>query len=64
MIDHSPITDRILLSFPCTDVYTLRSARASRADIWLFLLVPWTIFFARYITFLYDSAGPETSQVG
>ena len=25
--------------------------------IWLFLLVPWTIFFARYITLLYESAG-------
>jgi hypothetical protein len=28
--------------------------------IWLFLLVPWTIFFARYITLLYESAGSET----
>jgi len=33
-------------------------------DIWLFLLVPWTVFLARYITLLYESAGPETSQVG
>jgi hypothetical protein len=30
--------------------------------IWLFLLVPWTIFFARYITLLYESAGPEATQ--
>jgi hypothetical protein len=30
--------------------------------IWLFLLTPWVIFYARYVTLLYESAGTETVQ--
>jgi hypothetical protein len=27
--------------------------------IWLFLLVPWIVFYSRYITLIYESAGPD-----
>ena len=30
--------------------------------IWLILLPPWIIFYARYITQLYESAGPEAPE--
>jgi energy-coupling factor transporter transmembrane protein EcfT len=32
--------------------------------IWLFLLVPWIVFSARYITLLYESAEPATPTAG
>jgi hypothetical protein len=31
--------------------------------IWLILLPPWIIFYARYVTVLYESAGPEIPDV-
>jgi hypothetical protein len=27
--------------------------------IWLFLLVPWIVFYSRYITLIYESTGPD-----